>query len=360
MLLGWRVSGCRVGELPEITAMALLIALYGCVIFLSAFLLFLVQPMAAKQLLPVLGGSAAVWTTCLVFFQTALLAGYFYAWRIVARLRPLAQSLVHIALLTAALLVLGTRIRADAFPAAQHPVWSILLMLTATIGVPYFALSATTPLLQAWLSRTFLALGRPDAHPSYCVFALSNAGSLLALLAYPTLVEPHLSLHTQTGLWSRSFFVFAVLCGAIAWQVRRSPLIAVSEPPKPSPGMLSHKALSPFDATLQGQDAQLVIFHPQHHFIANLDPHRFTERNRDHDSSVFIDASPSFLFECHLVATMTIIYHEDITSTNDIFAGHTQVCRPYDRRKKLRVSRACIRPARDEFRGLLRLEQRNL
>ena len=121
MLLGWRVSGCRVGELPEITAMALLIALYGCVIFLSAFLLFLVQPMAAKQLLPVLGGSAAVWTTCLVFFQTALLAGYFYAWRIVARLRPLAQSLVHIALLTAALLVLGTRIRADAFPAA--PYW---------------------------------------------------------------------------------------------------------------------------------------------------------------------------------------------------------------------------------------------
>lgn len=226
--------------------MVLLLALYGCVIFLSAFLLFMVQPMVAKQLLPVVGGSAAVWTTCLVFFQSALLAGYSYAHRVVGRLRPRAQAITHIGLLTAALLALGVHAHPNAWPVTWYPILSILLLLTAIIGLPYLALAATTPLLQSWLART-LGLTPAGKAPPYRLFALSNAGSLLALLAYPTLVEPHISLRAQADWWSKGFFLFAVLCGAIAWQSRRSPASPLAGPdanasPDSRPG-LRHKAL---------------------------------------------------------------------------------------------------------------------
>ncbi|HZU09300.1 MAG TPA: fused MFS/spermidine synthase [Pseudacidobacterium sp.] len=196
--------------------MVLLTLLYACVVFLSAFLLFLVQPMVAKQLLPVLGGSAAVWTTCLVFFQSALLLGYLYADRVATRLRPRTQAIVHVLLLTAALATLGLRVHPNAWAATWHPFITVFVLLTLIAGLPYFALSATTPLLQAWYSGSF------QAPMPYRLFSLSNAGALLALVIYPVLVEPYFALKTQTRCWSAGFFLFAVLCGAIAWSVRHT------------------------------------------------------------------------------------------------------------------------------------------
>src|SRR5579884_315994 len=187
--------------------MVLLTLLYACVVFLSAFLLFLVQPMVAKQLLPVLGGSAAVWTTCLVFFQSALLLGYLYADRVATRLRPRTQAIVHVLLLTAALATLGLRVHPNAWAATWHPFITVFVLLTLIAGLPYFALSATTPLLQAWYSGSF------QAPMPYRLFSLSNVGALLALVIYPVLVEPYFALKTQTRCWSAGFFLFAVLCG---------------------------------------------------------------------------------------------------------------------------------------------------
>ncbi|HYK34581.1 fused MFS/spermidine synthase [Alloacidobacterium sp.] len=198
------------------TLMALLTFLYACVVFLSAFLLFLVQPMVAKQLLPVLGGSAAVWTTCLVFFQTALFLGYVYADFVALRLRPRAQALTHVTLLAVALATLGLHIRANQWATTWHPILTIFTLLTLIIGLPYLALSATTPLLQTWYTDSF------HAGWSYRMFSLSNAGALLALLAYPTVIEPHITLKTQTWGFSTGFFIFAVLCGGIAWSVRHT------------------------------------------------------------------------------------------------------------------------------------------
>lgn len=196
--------------------MALLTFLYASVVFLSAFLLFLVQPIVAKQLLPVLGGSAAVWTTCLVFFQTVLLLGYFYADRLVHRLKPRMQALTHVTLLAVALATLGLHVRASAWAATWHPMLTVLGLLSLIIGLPYFALSATTPLLQAWFTGGF------QAERPYRLFALSNIGALLALLLYPVWAEPHLTLRMQTRLWSSAFFLFAVLCGGIAWSIRQT------------------------------------------------------------------------------------------------------------------------------------------
>jgi hypothetical protein len=196
--------------------MALLTFLYASVVFLSAFLLFLVQPMVAKQFLPVLGGSAAVWITCLVFFQSALVLGYMYADFVATRLRPRAQALTHVTLLAAALATLGLHIRTNQWAATWHPMLTVFGLLSLIIGLPYLALSATTPLLQAWYTGSF------RAGWSYRMFSLSNAGALLALLCYPTLIEPYVTLRTQTRGFSTGFFVFAVLCGGIAWSVRQT------------------------------------------------------------------------------------------------------------------------------------------
>ena len=196
--------------------MALLTFLYACVVFLSAFLLFLVQPIVAKQLLPILGGSAAVWTTCLVFFQSALLLGYLYADTVANKLRPRAQAVTHVSLLAVALAVLGLHIRANPWAATWHPMLTVFWLLILIIGLPYLALSATTPLLQSWYTRSFQAEG------PYWLFSLSNTGALLALLIYPTLIEPHFTLKAQTRSWSGGFFLFAVLCGGIAWSVRQT------------------------------------------------------------------------------------------------------------------------------------------
>jgi spermidine synthase len=181
---------------------------YGITAFLSAFLLFLVEPMAAKRLLPVLGGSSAVWLTCLVFFQTTLLLGYLYAhW---LNRDALPRRSLHIALLTIAAITLALPALLNSTNATNHPVTTIFTTLATTIGLPFLLLASTSPLLQVWLARR-------EAGPVwYRLFALSNAGSLIALLAYPTLVEPHLTLKLQRSLWAFGFVVFAILCAILA------------------------------------------------------------------------------------------------------------------------------------------------
>jgi SAM-dependent methyltransferase len=191
--------------------------LYALTIFTSAFLLFLVQPIMAKQILPWFGGSAAVWTTCLVFFQFLLLAGYAYSDWTMRRLRPRTQVSLHIVLLAASLATLPISAGAGWKPAGdEDPTWLILGLLTATIGLPYFLLSTTGPLVQAWFARTF------PAGTVYRLFALSNFGSLLALLAYPFAVEPWVTTVRQSWIWSGGYVLFAALCAAAAVYSARS------------------------------------------------------------------------------------------------------------------------------------------
>jgi len=185
--------------------------LYALTIFASAFLLFLLQPIVAKEILPWFGGSAAVWTTCLVFFQTTLLLGYGYADISVRRLAPRAQAKVHLALLVASLAVLPIIPGAFWKPTGQEsPIWLILGLLAVTIGLPYLVLSTTSPLIQAWFARS-----HPGRSP-YRLFALSNLASMLALLGYPFLLEPWVATRMQARGWSVGYVVFVLLCGFAA------------------------------------------------------------------------------------------------------------------------------------------------
>src|SRR5450759_2880227 len=191
--------------------------LYAAAIFLGAFLLFLVQPIIAKQILPWFGGSAAVWATCMVFFQMALLLGYAYADLTTRRLTPKRQVLLHVALLALSLLVLPITPDVSWKPQGEeNPSWRILGLLALTIGLPYFLLSTTSPLLQAWFARRF-----HHAIP-YRLFALSNLASLLALLAYPVLIEPWVSTVTQSISWSVFYALFVLLCSYAAIASARS------------------------------------------------------------------------------------------------------------------------------------------
>jgi hypothetical protein len=190
--------------------------LYGITVFLGAFLLFLVEPMAAKQLLPTLGGSSAVWLTCLVFFQVMLLLGYLYAHWLTRDDAPRWRRHFYLASLAVAVVLL---IMHRSMPAAlsrdsTHPVSTIFVTLTLTIGLPFLLLGATSPLLQLWFLRTH------GGSVPYRLFALSNAGSLLALIAYPVVVEPNLTLKVQRTLWSVGFVVYAVLCTVLARQTK--------------------------------------------------------------------------------------------------------------------------------------------
>ena len=197
--------------------------MYSVVVFLSAFLLFVVEPMAAKQLLPVLGGSSAVWVTCLVFFQAVLLLGYLYAHWMARR----GLVWVHVALLGAGVVVLALtwafgriarsmQVEVDLGASASgHPVEAIFSVLGVTIGLPFLMLGSTSPLLQVWWAR------REGGGVPYRLFALSNAGSLLALAAYPLVIEPHMTLAMQRDCWMAGFAVYAGLCAWLAGQSRR-------------------------------------------------------------------------------------------------------------------------------------------
>ena len=184
--------------------------LYSLTVAVGAFLLFLLEPLFAKMILPRFGGSSAVWSTCLVFFQSALLLGYYYADVLTRRLGPARQASTHIALLIVSLTLLPVAPHAVlSSSSSYHPAFHILVLLTASIGLPFVLLSATSPLIQAWKSRASAA--------AYHLFAISNFASLVALSSFPFLVEPRLSSHRQAQLWSTLYGVFVVLCSLAAW-----------------------------------------------------------------------------------------------------------------------------------------------
>jgi hypothetical protein len=190
--------------------------LYAATIFLSAFLLFQVQPLIAKIILPWFGGSAAVWSAAMLFFQLVLLAGYAYAHFVIGRLRAQRQMIVHTGLLLVSCALLPILPSPSWKPSdAGDPTLRILLLLAATIGLPYFLLSSTSPLLQAWYVR------RSGSAVPYRLFALSNFGSMLALISFPFLVEPKLTSRQQAFMWSAAYVAFAILCGVAAWISRK-------------------------------------------------------------------------------------------------------------------------------------------
>lgn len=190
-----------------------MIFFYSLSIFLSAFLLFLVQPIIGKQVLPWFGGSAGVWSVCLAFFQTALLAGYIYADYLSRKQLPF-QAVLHTLLLGLATLTLPI-VANEAFKptASENPSLQILLLLGFTVAMPYFLLSSTGPLLQAWAARS-TQKASTKLEQIYRLFALSNLASLIALLSYPFLIEPYFSVSQQAKAWSGLFVVFAFLCTA--------------------------------------------------------------------------------------------------------------------------------------------------
>ena len=199
-------------------------------IFLSAFLLFQVEPIIARFLVPWFGGSAAVWTACLLFFQIALLGGYLYAHK-VAAMPTRTQVKVHLGLLLGSVLIVAaTRITPWAAlkpSGGGDPSGRILAVLLATVGVPFFTLSTTGPLIQAWAARDNAA--RRVASAPYRLYSLSNIGSMIALLSYPVLVEPLLTAPQQAGVWSGAYLVFAGLCATSAWRVRNLPNVQAAQ-----------------------------------------------------------------------------------------------------------------------------------
>jgi len=216
---------------------------YWISIFLGAFLLFAVQLLLGKYFLPWFGGTPAMWTTCMFFFQTLLLAGYAYAHALANWCSPRTQSYLHSALLFTSLVVLaclavtwGTPITPSVNwrpHSNDHPVWRLTVLLAISAGLPYFVLSSTGPLLQSWFTRT-----HPGRTP-YRLYSLSNLGSLLGLLSYPFLVEPWFSLRIQARIWSAGFLAFSIVCAYCALR-----MVKASASPKTAPLRLGNEGAS--------------------------------------------------------------------------------------------------------------------
>jgi hypothetical protein len=216
---------------------------YAFIVFLSAFLLFQIQPMIAKYILPWFGGTPAVWSTTMLFFQALLTGGYAYAYGLIGKVGRRKQGQVHLTLIAVALallLVAALTWTSPITPGASwkpqsvaFPVIDIFKILTVSVGLPYFLLATNSPLMQAWFSRDYA--GRSP----YRLYALSNVGSLLALVTYPVLVEPMLALSSQGWLWSIGFAVFALLAGYSAIKTTRGadelPAVATPAIDDPSP-----------------------------------------------------------------------------------------------------------------------------
>ena len=204
--------------------------IFALTIFTGAFLLFQVQPLIGKYILPWFGGGPGVWTTCMLFFQALLLGGYAYA-HFAARLKPRTQAIVHLVLLVVALALLPITPSETWKPhGGENPTLRILALLTASLGLPYFILSSTGPLLQQWFSRA-----NPGQSP-YRLYALSNAGSLLALVTYPFLVESYLARKSQATLWAAGLVVYALCCALCAvrlWKSEAQSLKSKFQSPKP-------------------------------------------------------------------------------------------------------------------------------
>lgn len=226
-----RSAQARATAVPEpLTSVVVLLA---SAVFLSAFLLFQVQPIIGRFILPWFGASPGVWATCMLFFQALLLGGYAYAHFLVRRLTGRQQAVVHSLFLGLALLSLPITPSPEWKPIdAAAPVGRILLLLACNVGVPYLVLSATGPLLLGWYARL-----HPTGTP-YRLYAISNLGSLLALLTYPFLVERVLPLGQQTATWSLGLAIFALLCAGCAWHVfstsAAQPARASGEPSEPA------------------------------------------------------------------------------------------------------------------------------
>jgi hypothetical protein len=204
----------RIADLPLLFTLAIL---------LSAALLFLVEPMFARLVLPRLGGSPAVWNTAMLFYQVVLLAGYAYAHLVTARLRARRQAALHAAVLLVPFLVLPLGIPPRWVPPVERsPIPWLLALMLVRVGPPFAVLSATSPLLQSWFART----GHRAARDPYCLYAASNVGSLLGLLSYPFLIEPRLRLGAQSALWEAGYGLAALLllgCAAVAWRSVKGP-----------------------------------------------------------------------------------------------------------------------------------------
>ena len=209
-----------------------LLATYTAAVFLSAFLLFLVQPLFGKMVLPLLGGSPAVWNTCMLFFQAALLGGYLYAHVTSSRLTVRRQATVHLAALALAALALPVSLRSAAPEGGAAPIPWLLGVMAITVGAPFLVLSGTGPILQRWFSRS----GHAQAADPYHLYAASNLGSALALIAYPLLMEPRMRLAGQSGAWTAGYAVLALLiagCAALVWKTGDSPAAVVANPRVP-------------------------------------------------------------------------------------------------------------------------------
>jgi hypothetical protein len=202
--------------------------LFPVTIFLSAFLLFQVQPLMGRYILPWFGGTPAVWSVCLLFFQCILLAGYGYAHFVGSLKSAKTQATIHISLLFASLLLLPVSPNPEIWKptGAGNPQWQILLLLLATVGGPYFLLSSTTPLLQRWFT-----MGQASA--GWRLYALSNFGSFLALFSYPFLLEPYARLRTQSWIWSGLYVGFVAVCSITALGMRSKPTVVAQEDDAP-------------------------------------------------------------------------------------------------------------------------------
>src|SRR5687768_3948854 len=199
--------------------------LFAAAMFANALLLFLVQPMFAKLLLPRFGGSPAVWTTCMLFFQSALLAGYAYSHSLVKLRRPWQQAAVHLVVMSLPILTLP--IAVANMSTDGEPISSVLRMSAISVGAPFFALATSAPLLQRWFAS---ANHRAPVDP-YFLYAASNVGSFASLLLYPTLIEPALALSTQTRVWSIGYstaMLLTVACAVVMW--RRTAGVAATAP----------------------------------------------------------------------------------------------------------------------------------
>ncbi len=224
-----RIDGARASA-------ALIGSVYTATILLSAVLIFWIEPLFPKMILPIVGGTPATWITALMFYQLALLAGYAYSFLLTRMLAFPAQVAVHVIFLALAASALPPALPASAH-LSDHPVFQVLFMLTAGVGAPLLALSASAPLLQHWFTRT----PHPHARDPYPLYAASNVGSLGALLAFPVLIEPTLGLRIQTHAWAALYGALALLilaCAALAWPGRATaetetvtaPATAVAHP----------------------------------------------------------------------------------------------------------------------------------
>jgi len=209
-----------------------LVAVFSGTLFLSAFLMFLVEPMIARMVLPLLGGAASVWNTCLVFFQALLLCGYAYAHASTSRLGVRRHAIIHVCVVLVPLFVLPVRLANGAPPPTQNPVGWLLLALLMSVGLPFFVLSTSAAVLQKWYAAT----GDEGSRDPYFLYAASNLGSFVALIAYPLVVERMLPLRQQAQVWTAGYAVLAgmtIVCAAAAW--RSAPAASPVEGPAPRP-----------------------------------------------------------------------------------------------------------------------------